>query len=248
MIEAGNIFYQEKYYYYKMSILDTFRAVRYVQFKGEYKLGNLMKKHIFYTKYVDLTLSKDELKSTFSKTVRQKINKAGRESVTFNIYKLDTQEKIGFYINYYNEFAKSKKLHFNISKRNIMPFLDNSLVTYSEYNGVILSMHRYILDNESKIACFVESSSHFRLIDKDDTVNRNFIGIANIFLMYQDMLYLKEKGFTSYDLGGYGVNTDDPAILAINYFKDGFKGTLVQENHFESYPFLLLKFFHKLIK
>ena len=59
--------------------------------------------------------------------------------------------------------------------------------------------------------------------------------------------YLKERGFTAYDLGGYGVDTDDPAILAINYFKDGFKGTLVQENHFESYPFLLLKFLHKLV-
>jgi len=246
MLKINYKLYLEKYYYENISLIDILKIVRYVQFKGEYKFGFLMKKYNFFTKHVDLTLLPDELKGSFSKTVKQEINRATKDGIIFKIYNLDSQKKIDFYINYYNEFANSKNLHFNISKRNILPFLDNTLVTYSEFNGMILSMHRYLLDTASNTVIFVESSSHFRLIEEDEIINRNFIGRANRFLHYQDMLHFKEKGFTIYDLGGYGIDTEDNSILSINRFKDGFKGKLIQENHFESYPFVVLKLFYKI--
>jgi lipid II:glycine glycyltransferase (peptidoglycan interpeptide bridge formation enzyme) len=248
MQEIKNSFYTEKYYFDTMSIADIFRCVRYVQFKGEYKLGHLMKKNIYHTKQIDLTLSKEELKSSFSRTVKKSINKSEKDGITFNIYKLDSDEKIDFYIDYYNSFAKSKNLHFKLSRRQVIPFLKHTVVTFAKFDGEILSMYRYMLDNNSKTVYCIDGSSDYELVEKNSLIDRNFIGRANRFLHYQDMLYFKERGFTTYDLGGYGVDTQNYAILAINEFKDGFRGELIQENHYESYPFVFLKICYRAIK
>jgi lipid II:glycine glycyltransferase (peptidoglycan interpeptide bridge formation enzyme) len=63
------------------------------------------------------------------------------------------------------------------------------------------------------------------------------------------MLYFKKEGFSIYDLGGYQVEeTQDSSLLQINSFKDGFRGELVQQNHYESYTFSLLKSGYKVIQ
>ena len=240
-----------KYYYAtKSSIFDIFLPVKHIQFLGEYKYGKLMKTIPYFSKQVNLLRSPQELKNSFSKQTRYKINRATREGIQFNIYKLDTKEEIENYLNYYNDFLESKGLLFRISKQEIYALLDNYIVTYASYKGETLVMHCSFINPEQQTVYIHHSASHFRrLKDNIDTqIDKNFISYANSFLHYQDMLYFKSLGIKTYDLGGYGIDTDDKAILAINQFKDGFRGELIQQNHYASYPFLFVSACYQLIK
>ncbi len=49
------------------------------------------------------------------------------------------------------------------------------------------------------------------------------------------MLYLKERGMESLDLGGYALNTTDEHMQHINEFKDGFNGELVEMSNYISH-------------
>ena len=243
-------FCSTKYYYAtKIPFWDIFLPVKYIQFLGEYKYGKLMKTIPYFTKHINLLQTDQELKSSFSKQTRYKINRAVREDIKFNIYKLDTKEKIDNYINYYNNFLKSKGLLFRISKREFYALLKNYVVTYASYNDEILVMHCSFVDYKLKTVYIHHSASHFRTLKKSKSnIDKNFISYANCFLHYQDMLYFKNLGMKTYDFGGYGVNTDDKSILSINQFKDGFRGKLVQQNHYISYPFLLISLCYQMLK
>lgn len=239
-----------KYYYAtKSSILDIFLSVKHIQFLGEYKYGKLMKTIPYFTKQINLLKTAEELKNSFSKQTRYKINRATREDIKFNIYRLDSKEKIESYLNYYNDFLESKGLLFRISKREIYALLDNYIVTYASYKGETLVMHCSFIDPEQLTVYIHHSASHFRTLNEKDTkIDKNLISYANSFLHYQDMLYFKSLGIKTYDLGGYGVDTEDKSILAINQFKDGFRGELIQQNHYVSYPFLFVSACYQLIK
>lgn len=239
-----------KYYYAtKSSILDIFLSVKHIQFLGEYKYGKLMKTIPYFTKQISLVKSAEELKNSFAKQTRYKINRATREDIEFHIYRLDSKEKIENYLKYYNDFLESKGLLFRISKREIYALLDNYIVTYASYKGETLVMHCSFVDPELQTVYIHHSASHFRTLNENNTkIDKNFISYANSFLHYQDMLYFKSLGIKTYDLGGYGVNTDDKSILAINQFKDGFRGKLIQQNHYASYPFLFVSACYQMIK
>jgi Pyruvate/2-oxoacid:ferredoxin oxidoreductase gamma subunit len=104
------------------------------------------------------------------------------------------------------------------------------------------------MNKETDMVVFGHSASHFRFLSDDPIVNRNFIGRANRFLHFQDMIYFKELGFKIYDLGGYKLNTTRVDLLNVNKFKDGFRGELVEQSHYETYSLVLMKLIHKLIQ
>ena len=250
MLKLKNNLYSEEYYANSMTFMDILKPTRFMQFQGNHPLCTFMNTINYYTKQIDLTPPNDEIKTGFSKSVKYHINKSKKAGVTFHTYPLDSDEAIKFYVDYFNEFSKSKNLHFTISEKEIKQFLDieSFIVTYAQYNDQILVMHGYTVDKELKIVNLRHSASHFRFLD-DDTIDRNFVGMANRFLHYEDMLYFKEEGHKIYDLGGYQVEeTEDQGLLQINTFKDGFRGELVQQNHYESYTFSLLKVVYRLLK
>ena len=239
---------KKKYYQNKISFMDLFFSVRYIQFLGNSKYTKFMKEIPYYTKHIDLTLNPDELKQSFSKRVRAKINKATKTGVEFQIYKLDNDKQINNYVKYCNDHIKSKKLLYKLTKRDITSFLDNYVVTHAIYNNETLVMHGYFVDYESKTVYANESASQFRTLDNSSEVNRDFISRANNFLHYQDMLYFKEQGMKIYDFGGYTVDSTDKSMLNINRFKDGFRGELIQQNHYESYIFFTINSLYQQIK
>jgi len=239
---------KKKYYQNEISFIDLFFSVRYIQFLGTSKYTKFMKEIPYYTKHIDLNLNPDELKQSFSKRVRAKINKANKTGVKFQIYKLDNDKQINNYIKYCNEHIKSKKLLYKLTKRDITSFLDNYVVTHALYNNETLVMHGYFVDYKSKTVYANESASQFRTLDNSNEVNRDFISKANNFLHYQDMLYFKEHGMKIYDFGGYTINSTDKSMLNINRFKDGFRGKIIQQNHYESYVFFTINLLYQQIK
>ena len=240
---------KKKYYQNIISFLDIFCSVKYIQFLGKSKYTKYMKEIPYYTKHIDLSIDEEALKQSFSKRVRVKINHAKRDGVEFQIYRLDDDSQIEKYIDYCNKHLKSKKLLYRLSKKNVTSFLDNYMVTYATHNDEVLVMHGYFVDTESKTVYAHESVSQFRTLEvEDDSISKNFISKANNFLHYQDMLYFKEQGIKTYDFGGYSVDTTDNSLLNINRFKDGFRGKLIQQNHYESYIFFMITSLYHQIK
>ena len=250
MLKIKDTFYTEKYYANNILFTDILKPTRFIQFQGKSFLQRFMSKQHYYTKHVDLTQSEASLKSSFSKSVKYSINKSNKSDITFHTYALNNRSAIDFYINYFNDFSKSKNLYFTLSCKDIISFLElNSfMVTCAKQKEQILVMHGYTLNKASKSTVLTHSASHYRVQEKEQ-IDRNLIGIANRFLHYEDMCYFKKEGFSIYDLGGYQIEeTKDSSLLKINSFKDGFKGKLIQQNHYESYTFTLLKHGYRLIQ
>jgi len=239
----------KKYYAIKMTFLDVFRSVKFIQFQGDSSYLKYMRTLPYHTKQIDLKPSSDAVKASFSKRVRAKINKATREEVRCSLYDLNSAESLEFYVDYCNRHIISKNLLYRLSKKDVDSFPKHYKVTQATYNGEILVMHGYFIDSKSKRVYIHESVSQFRTIDASSSqVDRDFISRANCLLHYEDMCYFKKQGIELYDFGGYGVDTEDQSILNINRFKDGFRGKLVQENHYESYMFFMINSFYHQIK
>jgi hypothetical protein len=242
MLIIRDKFITTKFFAKKIAFIDLFKLTRYEQFIGKNFKIKFMKKFPFYTKYVYLDKSCDEIKKGFSKNVKYEINRAKRDGIECKIYDLNSEKNKDFYIKFYNEFAKSKGINIKLKKKyHIDRFKENLIVTYASFNEVILVMHGYILDHENKIVVLAHSSSIFRSLDSKSVINKNFVGRANRYLHFWDMCYFKKKGFIIYDLGGYKLNTNNEILLNINKFKDGFKGELVEKSHYESWSLVLVK-------
>lgn len=236
MINIKYKYFNTKFYAENVSFFDVLKLTNFNQYKGKKSIFELFyKRKKFITKVIDLTQDFEYIKKEFSSTVKNENNRASREGVNFSVYTFDNESKIDQYVDYYNTFAESKRLHFNLSKEHhILPFIDYLIITQATYNNCVCAMHGYIIDYESRTAYLAHSSSHFRLVEEDsgNEIDKNFIGRANRFLHVEDIKYFKKLGFTKYDLGGYGYD-DKGEPSSISKFKDGFGGILVQEDHLE---------------
>ncbi len=84
------------------------------------------------------------------------------------------------------------------------------------YEGSILVYHTYLVGE--KWARSLHSASLFRTIENLDS---HLISSSNRLLHYEDMLYFKQQGYTTYDWGGAGLGED---VKNITEFKESFGG------------------------
>jgi hypothetical protein len=187
----------------------------------------------FHTIVVALGQSEDALLGQCGKNTRYKINRARREGVCFALEK-DLHHFAEFFIT----FACQKSLSSltDTQLKALAPYLH---VTKARLDGDDLVMHSYLVDKKLGRARLLHSASHFR--QKNETYPRNFIGRANRYLHFEDMLHFKNLGLELYDFGGYAKNTQDPDLQQINSFKEGFGGSIVQESQYLSTPLYCLK-------
>jgi hypothetical protein len=188
------------------------------------------KQEDYFTKIIDLNQSEEAIFSSFSKTAKNQINRSVRENLQFEI-----ENDNDFFIDFYNKFAKTKGLPL-ITNKIYFQKQDHFIITKVTFEGETLVVHSYLLDKKRKLARIHMGGSHYR--ERED---KHLIGRANRFLLFQDMLYLKKEGFTVFDLGGYGVNTENEEILRINEFKDQFGGVIEQQSNYTPYLLLLVR-------
>jgi hypothetical protein len=124
MLKIKDTFYTEKYYANHITLSDILKPTRFIQFKGNSYFQYCMNKIPYYTKHINLTQSEASLKASFSKSVKYSINKSNKSDITFHSYSLKTQSEIDFYVNYFNDFSKSKNLYFTLSSKDITSFLE----------------------------------------------------------------------------------------------------------------------------
>lgn len=196
---------------------------------------NAVSKENLFTFIIDLSQSEEEITKDFAKNTRYEINRGRtKDSVqteTFFSTGSKNMEKIQQYIDFFNNFAQSKK-------RGTVDFTDYEKFFHKDTLCIrvvrdsatleALSMHAYIVsDGKARLH---QSSSLFRNLD--DGNERNRIGRVNRFLHFDDIMYFKEQGISFYDLGGWYGGNDDQQKLAINQFKEAFGGKKKPEYSF----------------
>lgn len=185
----------EKWFENKINIFDCFKLVQYIQFLN---IDNcLIKTADFSTIHIDLKQEEDLIFKNFSKSVKYEVKRAIKEDVNFSFF--EKENNIQNYLNYYNEFAQAKGLCL-IALKELKYYWDDLTITQVKDNqNNILSIHSYLTDKKLNRVRLFHSISLFRIIDN---IDKNFIGRANRFLHWQDIIYFKDNGYKIYDMGG----------------------------------------------
>lgn len=183
----------------------------------------------FRTLVIDLSREENDIFDDFHKNTRYKVNRAIREGLTYSELSNPTDQDIKEFAQFFNEFAKAKK---------IPPCLPNKIQALRDKNAFVIAMvkhknkplcyHGYIFDGQRAIMLY---SASLRA-DKDSS-ERNLIGRANRLLHWKAILSFKEKGGRWYDFCGLSLDPNDKEGQGINRFKKGFGG--FEADEFKSY-------------
>lgn len=178
----------------------------------------------FFTKTINLQQSQEAIEAGFDRNTSYEIRRATKDGV-----ETYTDGRIEEFIEIYNEFAETKNLA-TISQTSLDRYKANLVITYAVYNSHKLVMHVYLADRTIQRVRLLHSASLFR--KEHDAQIKATIGRANRLLHLKDLLFFKNEGFSVYDLGGYAPDTEDPALIRINQFKDCFGGILLEETDY----------------
>jgi hypothetical protein len=224
----------QKWFFSKVNTLDSLKIVNYKQLDLKIKSSCLFFKEIYFTLESDLMLSEEEIIKNFNSTIRNEIKRSEREGCVFNF----SESKDNF-ISLYNDFATQRKIAV-ITLKKLKEFKNNLILTSSSMNGVIVSVHSYLVDYDlKKVRLLHSGTKRF-----SEVFDRNMIARSNKYLHYRDMLEFKKNGFQVYDWGGLAFNTHDKGVQGINKFKESFGGELIKQKELYSpIYYLILKLF-----
>lgn len=188
---------------------------------------------------IDLVQPEEAIHAGFIKSLRQQVRQAEDEGIQCYF----KNDDIEFFVEFFNQFARSKKIHtVTVARLHEMnEFLNLSFATF---NGVILAAHSYIVDHDLKIVRAFHSATR-RL---EDSAERSRVAKANKLLHYKDMLDFKKRGFEIYDFGGIAINTENPELKGINDFKMSFGGKVVDCDNYYNKSYLLFRRVSRLFK
>lgn len=174
------------------------------------------------TLLTDLKENGEDIFKKFSKTVRYEINKASRDNISNKVFIDDEidDKLLNSFNEMYNEMYNEKGMANHWLPINELKGYAKQkvcMVSVAYYNNEPLVYHSYIFDKDN--CRFLHSCSSFRSQDKN---YKSIIGMANKYLMWNDMLWFKNKGVCSFDWGGVS-SFDNPN--GIDKFKFAFGGT-----------------------
>lgn len=212
----------ENWFGYKFKWSDLFLPVCYRGLREsdqQYYFG--VKKH---TNTVVLSLDEpvDTIYANFSTSLIRDIKKAKAEGVECIL-----SGDMKTFVEFYNEFAKNKKLDLLDPKRINEYAVKEWKCSNAVINGQILAVHSYLEDKESGIVRLMQSGS----LRFDNNYNPSRVAEANKLLHYHDILYFKNRGLKYYDFGGWN---DLPGLLK---FKQSFGGKPINIFNFFTYAY-----------
>jgi hypothetical protein len=182
-----------------------------------------------HTKFISLAGTEDDIFDQIGKNTKPKIKQALAEGgLRFAVIEQADEVR-----DLYNEFARGKGRP-PLEERTFRAYWPKMVATKISLDADPLVMHAFLVDEGLHRANHLYSASLFRSTDDPD--RRARIGRANRALHYLNMLNFKDRGITTYDLGGYALGTQDPELQQVNEFKDSFGGQLVEESNYVSLP------------
>lgn len=197
---------------------------------------NGFQRHAKFTKLVNVDRPDEAILKEFHKNNQYKIRRAQKEGLAFSL--VDNPD---VFAQFYDSFAATKDMDA-IDPNVLRSYWPRIVVTQMTNAAEVLVMHSYVMDETIGRASMWQSASQFRSAEGEDgQQKRNLIGRANRLLHYRDMIWLRDRGFKTYDFGGYAANTTDLSLQHINDFKDSFGGELVEESNYASAAITLLR-------
>ena len=193
-----------------------------------------LKKEKKYTLIHDLTQDRDRLFATFKPNVRNEIRKHNR--IDNFLYHSGFQSK-RLFLNFYAKFAEAKGLD-SISERSINKYGDNLFYVQGSLNGHLTNMQVYIVDRDDGVIRLLHSIS--TLYENHEKEIENKIGWINRYLHWYTMLYFKERGFKTFDWGGYSNDPNSP-LVGIDRFKASFGGEKIELYDYYTLPYYAMK-------
>lgn len=165
----------------------------------------------------------EEIIKDFTSNTRNEVRRAKREGASSKFYfskidgfdcfeklidKVDKELKV-MYARKGIEYSSIKDLLIEYCRQGILG------ISVGTIDSKDVAFHVYILgESVSRLAYSV---STFR----EDKGESKIIAMINRMLHYDDMRYLRDLGFITYDWGGYGQGED---VVSISKFKEGFGG------------------------
>jgi hypothetical protein len=181
-----------------------------------------------FTKFIDLSPKKEEILTKFRSSTKNAINKAIRMGIIVNV-----EENLERFITFYNLFANSKKRP-PIALQYLKSLGENLIILKASDDSDDLVMLSFLIDPDAKRVRVLAGGTLFRYETDAEKINQ--ISMAHRFLHFAAMLFFKGLDCHIYDLGGYDFEHKDAECVAINIFKDSFRGELLEESIYISYP------------
>lgn len=195
------------------------KLLTYIEYKGKWKLQTA-------SRVVDLHKSEEEILADYTKNGRYEIRRAlERDEIQFIYRDAPDNDELEAFFDYYLAFAETKHMHgLDEAKIRALAEKGELLITKAiSASGEVLVMHTYICHRGVKAALMTSSSLYRNSNDKE---MQAMIGRANRALHYKDMIYLKDQGFQTYDMGGLYLGEENIEQAAITRFKNGLGGEI----------------------
>ena len=207
---------------------------------------NLTIKRIIKKKKYTLvnSLECDELAifNSFKKNTRNEIRKIERlDDYSFKINATSPEE----FINFYNIFAKFKKLSL-LNRGRIEKYGTHTTIISGYLKEELTNIQVYLHDRASNNVRLLYSASTIHGID--DKTKQNSIASINRSLHWESMKHFKSHGFKIFDWGGYGNDINNTALAGIDKFKSSFGGKLEERFDYFSPLFFLLTILKNVFK
>ncbi len=177
----------------------------------------------FETLLSDLRENEETILSHYSKNCRYEVRRAPKEGVVCaaKCGKEITEQDIITFTDFFEQFWASKGISYTEKEKCRAMMRQYAAagamaLTSASIGDKLLVYHTYILDGR-RVRLY-QSASQFRT---DESITTNIIGVANRYLHYQDMLFVKNVGKEQYDWGGAGRTED---VKSITKFKESFGG------------------------
>jgi hypothetical protein len=214
--------YTQKWFARRTASRDALGFVAYLQFQGEQPAGPFVRRP-FSTVLIDLLREPDAIMADMQKNVRYKIRRAENDDLSWEVG-ISEQDFLGFH----EAFARDKGIE-GVDLKRIRSFGPALHLTRATRDGQVLVQHAYIVDQAEG-----RSRQLFSATGRFEGVDSALIGRANRWCHWKDILYFKDLGVATFDLGGIKPGTKDPSLEGINEFKLGFGGRLTREDHWLS--------------
>ena len=230
MFEVKSTFHITKWCADKTHWTDLFCPVVYSGYVGDpEKIPFYYNVSIGHSAITDLTIEKDALFEAMRKDTRSGIKKAIKAGCEFSVV-----ESLEEYADFHNEFCKGKGLDLFTNSDKLRRY-KKTIVTKSSLDGVTLAMMISVLDDESKTAISLLSSTcRFA-----EGVDLRMVGNANRLVRLRTLEMLKDMGYLKYDWGGICTDPNDPRYSIAEY-KLSFGGKVFENRTLRSplYSFL----------
>ncbi len=186
-----------------------------------------------WTLLTDLAGTDSDLMALLHRDTRNLVRRAEREGISVERYDCQDLSILDNFDMFYNKFSESKSevrevLKISVQLHMLKRIAKAGMLEVSRAmgrDGEAIVYHVFIVaDGRARL---FHSASLFR--EGQNKEHRNYLGWANRYLHWQEMLHYRHQGYSQYDMGGWYAGGDNESLLRVNRFKEEFGGRVVCE-------------------